>query len=128
MNASGKSVKKVFDFYQLSPADLLVVCDDLNLPLGKIRLRRSGSSGGQKGLEDIIRNLGTQDFARLRIGIDAPPAGRDVAAYVLSRFGKGELPVIESALQTAAQAVEVWVHEGIGAAMNRYNSAASDTN
>jgi PTH1 family peptidyl-tRNA hydrolase len=128
MNASGRSVKKAADFYQLAPSDLLVACDDLNLPLGKLRLRRSGSSGGQKGLEDIIRHLGTQEFSRLRIGIDAPPAGRDAAAYVLGRFGKSELAAIESALQTAIQAIETWVGEGVETAMNRYNSAASDSN
>ena len=125
MNLSGSSVQKAIVFYQLPLADLIVVCDDLNLPLGRIRIRTGGSAGGQKGLDNTIRQLGTQEFPRLRIGIDPPPQNRDAVDYVLGRFSKKELEIIGPAVATAANAVETWIREGIEAAMNRYNSAAS---
>lgn len=121
MNASGRSVRQLVDFYQIAPADVLVVCDDINLPLGKLRIRRSGSSGGQKGLENVIQHLGTQEVPRLRIGVGQPPEGRDSADYVLDRFGKAEMREIEPAVRSAADAVEAWVSEGVDRAMNRFN-------
>lgn len=121
MNLSGQSVQKFCSFYHLAPSDVLVVCDDLNLPLGKLRIRASGSAGGQKGLQNITQLLGTQDIARLRIGIDPPPSGRDAKDWVLGAFGKSELPLVETAVQNAAQAVEAWVTQGLAAAMNRFN-------
>ncbi len=121
MNASGRSVRQLVDFYQLAPADLLVVCDDINLPAGKLRIRRSGSAGGQKGLENVILHLGTQDVPRLRIGIGLPPSGRDSADYVLERFHKSERETIDAAILAAADGVEVWMAEGIDRAMNRFN-------
>ena len=91
MNLSGRSVAPALRFYKLEPADLLVLCDDLNLPLGKIRLRKGGSDGGQKGLRDISAQLGTEDYARLRVGIgDRGPI--DAADFVLSRFKSAERP------------------------------------
>ena len=95
MNASGKSVRKACDFYKLAPDDVLVVCDDLDLPTGRLRFRASGSAGGQKGLADIIRHLGTDQVARLRIGIDRPPAGWDPAEYVLGKFVPEEQEKVE---------------------------------
>jgi PTH1 family peptidyl-tRNA hydrolase len=121
MNLSGGSVLAARDFYKIPDSDLLVVSDDLNLPLGKLRFRKSGSSGGQRGLEDILRRLGTDEFPRLRIGIGGPPPGRDAADFVLGRFTKVEVPQIEEAMWRAADAVAVWVREGIAVAMNRYN-------
>jgi PTH1 family peptidyl-tRNA hydrolase len=121
MNASGRSVRQLIDFHEIAPTDLLVICDDINLPTGKLRLRRSGSAGGQKGLENVIQHLGTPDFSRLRIGIGLPPAGRDSADYVLERFHKSERETIDAAITAAADAVEVWLAEGIDRAMNRYN-------
>ncbi len=121
MNASGRSVRQLVDFYQIVPADVLVVCDDINLPLAKLRMRRSGSSGGQKGLENVISHLGTQDVPRLRIGVGQPPDGRDSADYVLDRFSKAEMKEIEDAVKAAANAIETWISEGIGKAMNQFN-------
>lgn len=124
MNASGKSVRKAIDFYKMSPEHLLVMCDDLNLPAGKLRIRPSGSAGGQKGLVDIIRHLGTDDFARLRIGIDRPPPEWDVSDYVLGKFRKDEQDEIETATTRAAYAAIDWVSEGTMFAMNKYNADA----
>jgi len=121
MNLSGLSVQKFCSFFQIAPADVLVVCDDLNLPLGKLRIRQSGSAGGQKGLHHIIQQLGTSDIPRLRIGVDPPPAGRDAKDWVLGTFGKSDAPLVESAVQSAAQAVQVWITEGLAMAMNRFN-------
>src|SRR5579884_4333337 len=119
MNLSGRCVRAIVDFYQLPLADLLVVCDDINLPLGKLRVRAKGTHGGHNGLRDIQNHLGTVDYARLRIGVDAP--GEDAVEHVLSRFKPGERPVIEEAVALAAEAVGVWLREGIAVCMNRYN-------
>jgi PTH1 family peptidyl-tRNA hydrolase len=121
MNLSGTSVQEAVSFYKLQSEDLLVLCDDLNLPVGKLRLRSRGSSGGQKGLENIIARLRTEEFSRLRMGVGAAPNGWDWADYVLSKFAPDELPVIRGAVELAADAVAVWAREGIEACMNRYN-------
>jgi PTH1 family peptidyl-tRNA hydrolase len=120
MNLSGRSVGQAARFYKLPASDLLVVCDDLSLPVGKLRLRPGGSDGGQKGLRDIAAQLGTEQFPRLRIGI-GENEGVDAADYVLSRFRSTERNAIEDALILASQAVAVWVTQGIDAAMNRFN-------
>jgi PTH1 family peptidyl-tRNA hydrolase len=121
MNRSGTTVGPLVAFYKLLPDDLMIVCDDLNLPLGKIRLRAQGSSGGQKGLQDIIRVIGNDAIPRLRMGIGATPNGRETVDYVLGRFTADELPVIHQAVKTAADAVESWVKSGLAVAMNNYN-------
>ena len=121
MNNSGLSVQEAKSFYKIPDDHLLVLCDDLNLPVAKLRFRSSGSSGGQKGLEDIVWRLGTEDFARLRIGIGPPPEGWDWADYVLAKFSKEEIPEIEEAVHKAARAVVVWAREGIEFCMNQYN-------
>ena len=120
MNLSGKAVVPAMRFYKIEPADLLVVCDDLNLPLGKLRFRRGGSDGGQKGLRDVTAQLGTDDYARLRVGIGDRGAV-DAADYVLGRFRPTERPVIDDALIAATQAVAVWVTQGPEATMSRFN-------
>lgn len=126
MNLSGSSVQEAQAFYKAPLDDLLVVCDDLNLPLGKLRIRTRGSSGGQKGLEDIIRRLASEEFARLRIGIGQPPEGWDWADFVLSKFAKHELSEIEPAVGMAADAVVAWVRDGLAVCMNRYNAGIRD--
>jgi PTH1 family peptidyl-tRNA hydrolase len=125
MNLSGRAVRQAVQFYKLDPAaDLLVIADDLSLPLGKLRLRAKGTDGGQKGLRDIAAQLGTTDYARLRVGIgENGPV--DAADYVLTRFRLSERPVVDDALISASQAVAVWVAQGIEAAMNRFNAPAS---
>ena len=122
MNLSGGSVGNAFRFFQLDFDDLLVVCDDFQLPLSKLRFRAQGSAGGQKGLGDIIQCLGTQEIARLRIGIGTLPEGRDAANYVLNRFTAEESTLIQHAIDRAAQGVADWVREGTQFCMNRYNA------
>jgi PTH1 family peptidyl-tRNA hydrolase len=120
MNLSGRCVRQVVDFYQLTPEDLLVVCDDINLPLGRIRARARGMHGGHNGLRDIQNHLGTTEYSRLRIGVDAP-AEDDAVDHVLGRFRPGERAVIEEAIAAAVQAVLVWVHQVIEVCMNQFN-------
>jgi PTH1 family peptidyl-tRNA hydrolase len=121
MNRSGQSVASAVGFYQLPLADVLVVCDDFNLPLGKLRFRSQGSAGGQKGLDDIISRLGSDEFARLRLGIGPVPDRWDPADYVLGRFREDERAVVEDTIARAADGVECWAGEGIEAGMNRFN-------
>ncbi|SRR5690606_27887337 len=122
MNLSGASVQPARDFYKLANDDILVICDDLNLPLGKLRVRRKGSAGGQKGLDDIIRRLGSDEVARLRIGIGAPDEHRTAADFVLSKFTAAEAEIIKEAISRAADAAALWVTEGVEACMNRFNA------
>ncbi len=124
MNLSGRSVRQALQFYKLDLADLLVLCDDLNLPLGKLRLRSGGSDGGQKGLRDISAQLGDDNYARLRIGIGERGLV-DASDFVLSRFRAAERPIIDDALISATQAVAVWLTQGLGPAMNRFNGPLS---
>ncbi len=120
MNLSGRSVGQAVRFYKIPLEDILVVCDDLSLPVGKLRLRPGGSDGGQKGLRDITSHLGTDQYPRLRVGIGEKNE-MDAADYVLSRFRSGERPLIDDALILASQAAAVWATQGIDTAMNRFN-------
>jgi len=120
MNLSGRSVSQAVRFYKLELTDLLVVCDDLNLPLARLRIRGGGSDGGQKGLRDITASVGSEAYARLRIGI-GERGQVDASDFVLSRFRGTERPLIDDALILASQAVAVWVSQGLPAAMNRFN-------
>ncbi len=121
MNLSGRAVRHIMHFYKISIADVLVVCDDLNLPLGAIRLRAKGSDGGQNGLKNIIAELGRNDFARLRVGIGSAPHKGDAANYVLSKFLPDELPVVQDAIAHSVKACLCFLEHGIDLTMTRFN-------
>ncbi|MCE9545822.1 MAG: aminoacyl-tRNA hydrolase [Planctomycetia bacterium] len=121
MNLSGKSVLAARDFFKLPDTDLLLVSDDFNLPLGKLRVRAGGSAGGHNGLEDVIRVLGHNDFARLRIGIGQPPERVAVTDFVLGKFSARDQTEIDVSVALAADAVEAWVERGTAECMNRFN-------
>jgi PTH1 family peptidyl-tRNA hydrolase len=121
MNLSGKAVRQVVDFYQTDLDNLLVVCDDFNLPLGKLRFRAKGTHGGHNGLRDIQNHLGTTAYARLRIGVDAPEEDEAID-HVLGRFRPSERPIIDDAVARGVQGVALWLKQGIGACMNQYNA------
>lgn len=120
MNLSGQSVRKLVDFYHLEPQQVLIVCDDVNLPLGKLRFRPKGTHGGHNGLRDIQNHLGTNEYPRLRLGVDAPDE-KDMVDHVLGKFRPSEKPMIDEAIRTAAEAVAVWWKSGIEKCMNLYN-------
>ena len=121
MNLSGQSVKAAIDFYKCETEDLLVIRDDLNLELARLRIRTSGSAGGQNGLKDIIQRLGHQDFCRLRIGIGKVPPGWDTADFVLGKFSPEDAADLAVGIVRAADAVETWISDGPQVAMNRFN-------
>jgi PTH1 family peptidyl-tRNA hydrolase len=129
MNLSGEAVGALVNFYHASKERVLVAVDDADLPLGTIRLRGGGSSGGHHGLESIEQHLGTRDFARLRIGIsravrpDEPKGTREITDYVLSEFSPAEADLLEKALSRAADQVECWLDEGLGKAMSLFNGS-----
>jgi PTH1 family peptidyl-tRNA hydrolase len=124
MNLSGQSVRQLMDFYQLPTENLLIVCDDFNLPLGKLRARARGTHGGHNGLRDIQSHLDTTEYARLRIGVGSPR--EEAIDHVLGRFAPSERPLINEATATAVQAVMVWINQGIEACMNRFNADGKD--
>lgn len=121
MNLSGQMVSGLARFYKIPTSNILVCFDDMSLPLGDIRLRPSGSAGGQKGMKNIIELFGTDKIARLRVGIGPKPEKFDAANFVLSKFTKEEVPVLETAVSRAVQAVEAYLKEGLERAMNRFN-------
>jgi len=121
MNLSGVAVKQLLRKYKISPENLLVVCDDLDLELGRIKIRESGSSGGHRGLKSIIDSLGNKDFSRLRIGIGRPGGKEDAADYVLSSFTKKETETVNSVVNNACDCVNSWVAQGIDRTMNIFN-------
>jgi len=122
MNLSGRSVGAAVDFYKLPLEDVLIVCDDLNLEPGRLRLRADGSAGGQNGLKDIFRRLGTEQVPRLRVGIGRPPGRMTATDYVLGNFTERERELFGLAVAQAADAVESWTRDGITAAMNAVNA------
>lgn len=121
MNLSGRSIRELTQFYKITPQDVLVVHDDMDLPLGRIRLRRSGSAGGHNGIKSTIAELGTEEFWRLKIGVGRPPAGWDPAHYVLGSFGKEEIPSLEDVLGRGQEALRLWARGEGNKAMNLYN-------
>jgi PTH1 family peptidyl-tRNA hydrolase len=124
MNLSGKSVGRLSRTLGVPPERVLVIYDDLDLPLGRLRLRAEGSSGGHRGIRSIIDVLGTQAFPRLRVGIDRPPGRMDPVDYVLQPFDRDQKPFLAEAVARAAAAAECWLAEGIIAAMDRFNRPA----
>ena len=121
MNLSGWSVREIAAFHKLAPSDLLVVVDDADLPLGRLRIRQSGSAGGHNGLKSIIQEIGTIEFPRLRVGVGRQPG--ELKNHVLGRFSDDERAHIDAAVKRAADAAELFATENILAAMNRYNAA-----
>jgi peptidyl-tRNA hydrolase, PTH1 family len=121
MNLSGRAVGDLLRFFKIDPADLLVVVDDVNLEVGRLRARPGGSAGGHNGLKSLIELLGAETFARLRIGVGRGDARRDLADHVLARFDADERSAVEEAVGRAADAAELFLDEGIDAVMNRYN-------
>jgi PTH1 family peptidyl-tRNA hydrolase len=125
MNRSGRSVAAALRFFKVEPEQVIVVYDDLALPVGRVRVRSHGSAGGHNGLTDIIQRLGGVEVPRVRVGIGSPPAawaGRD---YVLARPSADERKALDEGVERAADAIELWLREGVEAAMNRYNQATS---
>src|SRR5690554_5790881 len=121
MNLSGESVRALADFYKVSPENIIVIYDDINLEVGQLRIRKSGSAGGHNGIKNIIQHLGTQDFPRIRIGVGQKPQEWDLVDYVLSKFSDEENKVLRHALKNASDATKVLIDEDITAAMNIYN-------
>jgi PTH1 family peptidyl-tRNA hydrolase len=125
MNLSGEFVKQFAAYHNIALEDILVAYDEMALPLGKLRIRKNGSAGGQKGMLSIIQHFGTDSVARLRIGIGPQPERMDASAFVLGRFNKSEEIELDAVLDRAAEAVKVAAESGIDLAMNRYNPAAT---
>lgn len=121
MNLSGESVRAAADFYKIGPEHMIVIYDDIDLEVGRLRLRAKGSAGGHNGIKNIIAHMGTQEFPRVRIGVGAKPDRMDLADYVLGRFSQVEQSQMEDGYKEAAEAAAAIVEEGIEAAMNRFN-------
>lgn len=121
MNLSGDCVKEAADFYKIDPEHIIIIYDDVSLPVGKLRVRAKGSAGGHNGMKSIIARLGTEEFPRIRIGVGEKPAGWDLADYVLGRFKTEELPLMREAVGNAAKACGLILKDGIETAMNRSN-------
>ncbi|HEY7789160.1 MAG TPA: aminoacyl-tRNA hydrolase [Vicinamibacterales bacterium] len=122
MNLSGQAVGETLRYYRVDPVDLLIVTDDVNLPMGRLRARVRGSAGGHNGLASIISSLGTNEFPRLRLGVGRGDARRDLKDHVLGRFEPDEAAAIREMIERAADAVAVFIGDGIAAVMNRFNA------
>lgn len=121
MNLSGQAVGDLLRFYKVDRADLIVVVDDVNIEVGRLRTRPNGSAGGHNGLKSIIEHLGTDDFARLRVGVGRGDARRDLADHVLAKFDPDERANVAEMVGRATDAIELFIAEGIGPVMNRFN-------
>lgn len=126
MNLSGEAVQGVAHYFKIDVAGTLIVADDVNLPLGRLRARSGGSAGGHNGFKSVTQHLGTDQFARLRIGVGRGDSRLDLADHVLARFDSDERPVIEEAIGRAADAIDVFGREGIAAVMNRFNAGPKE--
>ena len=121
MNLSGESVRPLIDFYKIDVDDVLVVYDDLDLPVGKIRLREKGGHGGHNGIRSLISHLQTNEFKRIRVGVDRPPAGTTVVNHVLGKYRPDEKAHIDDAIKQAADACKAWLSKDFKQVMNEYN-------
>lgn len=121
MNLSGQAVSGLLNFYKISAEHLIVIHDDIDLPFGTIRIRPGGGSAGQRGVKSIIEKVGTQEFARMRLGVGRPPGQMEAAAYVLQPFTKEDEEFLVNFLAKAAEAANEFVNNGLNAAMNKYN-------
>ena len=119
MNLSGKAVRALIAYYKIDLKDIIVIYDDMDLPVGNLRIRSAGGTGGHRGMTSLVENLGTREFARIRIGIGRPP--HEAIDWVLGRFSPEEKPLISNAVARAADAVETWIANRIEKAMNEYN-------
>ena len=121
MNRSGQPILKVMNYYDIEKEDILVIHDDLDLDLGKIRFRKKGSSGGHNGIKSIINRLGSQEFKRLKVGIGRPPENIPVTDYVLTKFSKDEKEILHNVIDDSVSAVELMLQKDLMKAMNKYN-------
>ena len=122
MNLSGESIRDAVDFYKIDPeTELIVIYDDIDLEPGQLRIRKQGSAGGHNGIKDIIRQLGTEKFLRIKVGVGAKPKGWDLADHVLGRFSTEDRKLVDEAIAKAAKAVDIIISQGTDAAMNEYN-------
>ena len=128
MNLSGQAVGELLRYFRIDPADVLIVTDDVNLPIGRLRARPSGTEGGHNGLKSIAQHLGTIDYARLRIGVGRGDQRRDLADHVTARFEPDEQGAIDESMARAADAVEMWIGEGLLNVMNAFNREVKDEN
>jgi len=126
MNLSGNAVRDLLKKYKIDQSDLLVVCDDLDLEFGRLRLRPSGTSAGQKGIQSIIESLASREFSRLRIGIGRPPVNTDASDYVLSRFSSSQRRELKEVIQEAILCCSTWVKEGTAKAMSNFNRRSNN--
>lgn len=127
MNLSGVSVGQLLRYFKIDVADLLVICDDVNLPLGRLRVRGGGSEGGHNGLRSMAQQLGTTEYPRLRVGVGRGDARRDLADHVLAGFAPEEQSGVDDAVTRAAEAVECWVLDGLAKTMNVFNRARDES-
>ncbi|SFB22782.1 MULTISPECIES: aminoacyl-tRNA hydrolase [unclassified Bacillus (in: firmicutes)] len=123
MNLSGESIRAVMDYYQIDLEDLLVIYDDLDLPVGKLRLRQKGSPGGHNGIKSTVAHMGSQQFNRIRIGIDRPKNGMSVSDYVLGKFYKEEQELMNEVIKKSAEACEAWLDKPFLQVMNDFNQS-----
>ena len=123
MNLSGESVRPLMDYFDIEVEDIIVIYDDLDLETGKLRLRAKGSAGGHNGIKSLIQHLGTQEFNRIRVGVNRPPAGMKVADYVLSKFSKDDQVVVKEAIDKSCDAVETALKKPFLEVMNQFNGA-----
>lgn len=128
MNLSGESVRPLADYYRIEPERILFIYDDLDIPFGTLRLRKTGSHGGHNGMRNIIQHMSTRDLSRVRVGIGRPPGKKNTVNYVLNTFKGDDAILAKQVAETAAEAAEVWLTEGIDIAMSRYNGDIDSIN